>query len=146
MKKNPTFYGTVENGKLILDKPERLKEWLKSIGGLVVVTVEKKRKRRSLNQNNLLWMWYTVIGDEIGYTKEEVHAAMGDKFLKERKFVTNKLTGEVVEFMHIRSTTTLSTVEMMEYMSSVEREAAEMGITNLPDPETWGVSRGGKNK
>ena len=38
-----------------------------------VVTIKKYQKQRSLPANNLYWKWLTIIGNEIGYSKDEMH-------------------------------------------------------------------------
>ena len=87
------------------------------------------KKNRSLSQNKLYFMWMKVIGDSIGYTSEEMHAIMADKFL----------TTEFVEYggdkiKRDKSTSKLNTKEFTEYLEKIDRWAAsEMGIV-LPSP------------
>jgi hypothetical protein len=94
------------------------------------VDIKPYKKNRSLAQNKLYFMWMKIIGDEIGYTSEEIHAIMADRFL----------TTEFVEYggnkiKRDKSTSKLNTKEFTEYLESIDRWAAgEMGIV-LPSPE-----------
>jgi len=48
---SPVFSATVENGKLTLTNPEMFNGHLRSLEGEVTVTVKKRRKERSNEQN-----------------------------------------------------------------------------------------------
>lgn len=102
---------------LVMDKP-----WQ--------VEIKPYKKNRSLAQNKLYWKWITCIGDEIGYTSDELHAIMADKFLLD----------EIIEYggKEIRkdkSTSRLTTKQFTEYLEKIDRFAsAELGIV-LPSPE-----------
>ena len=37
------------------------------------IEVKKAVKKRSVNQNRLMWMWYTLLEDELGQSKKEIH-------------------------------------------------------------------------
>jgi len=134
--KPPTFYGDVENGKLKLRSEDLFRTYIRGLSGLVSLLVQPRKKVRSLNQNNLYWVWLTVIGDEVGYSKEEVHDVFKHKYLKEYRQLVNQKTGEAVDCEFIRSTTSLNKKEMSEYMQKIDRDAAELGIL-LPDPAMW---------
>ena len=122
----------------------------KAIGHINALNMDKPwqmeckpyKKNRSLSQNKLYFMWMKVIGDSIGYTSEEMHAIMADKFL----------TTEFVEYggnkiKRDKSTSRLNTKEFTEYLEKIDRWAAgEMGIV-LPSPEdliyeAMGIRRG----
>jgi len=44
------------------------------------VIIRPYRASRSDQQNALYWMWNTVIGEELGYTKEETHDLNRERF------------------------------------------------------------------
>lgn len=140
MNKTPIFYGDVVNGKLKLHKQNLFTEYLKGLNGLVSLKLEKKRSIRSLPQNNLYWVWLTILGDEIGYTKDELHDIFGVKYRSEKRYIANKETGEAIEVTYIRSTTTFNKMEMSEYMMKIEKNASELGII-LPTPEMFEASK-----
>jgi hypothetical protein len=45
------------------------------------VAIREKVKNRSLDQSALYWKWLTVIGNDLGESKEDVHERYKDKFL-----------------------------------------------------------------
>ncbi len=93
------------------------------------ITVAPHKKRRSTDQNSLLWKWYTHIADYTGHTTEEIHEWCKAQFLPPR--IVN-VAGNDVEY---RSTTKLTTVGMSEFMERVYAWAtSELGLF-LPVPE-----------
>jgi hypothetical protein len=78
------------------------------------------------------YYWGVVIAyisDETGYTKDEAHQLMQRQFLKYHKQVSDG-----VEEMFVRSTTSLNTVEMEEYVENIRRFAiSELGCY-IPEP------------
>lgn len=110
VKITPTFYANVKDGKMTLERPDRFKEYLKAISGIVMVVLKKPRKPRSINENNYYWaVVVQMISDETGFTPEEAHEAMKWMFL--RKQVGNLFT--------TRSTAILSTIEFEDFVERV---------------------------
>ncbi len=103
---------------------------MKVLKGEHAVAIKKKRVQRSGSQNR--YYWSVVIGyisEETGYTKEEAHQLMGRMFLKYVKSVSDG-----TEEVFVRSTTSLNTLEMTEYIESIRTFAlSELG-TYIPDP------------
>lgn len=97
------------------------------------VTIEEKSITRSTQQNALMWKWYTIMGDHFGYTKDEMHEELAARFLGivERKTIGGHQIKEP------RSTTSLTTKEMGEYLDMIHALALQQGIT-LPQPEYYG--------
>ena len=92
------------------------------------VTVKKKVKQRTLNQNNLYWQWVTIIGNQLGYFKDDMHELLKDDHMLPKIVIFGG------EERQVRSIKNLSTKEMSEYMDKVSLWAnAEMGIF-LPMP------------
>lgn len=120
----PTFHGRVEGGKLQINNLSAFNKWLATLKGPVEITVKKKRKDRTLNQNSYYWVCLTIIAEELGYYPEELHDTFKAMFLVD---YSGKLPV-------VRSTTRLNTVEFSDYFEKVAREAAILGIV-LPDPE-----------
>ncbi len=93
------------------------------------VTVKKKVKQRTLNQNSLYWQWVTIIGNHLGYFKDGMHEVLKTMFIDPELMVVND-----IEFQ-VRSIKKLTTKQMSDYMDKVSLWAnAEMGIF-LPMPE-----------
>lgn len=116
------------DGKVTWDKPIDL---LLSLlpNGKFTLTIKKQTKDRSINQNALMWMWFTCIADTTGNTKEEVHDAYCYMFLSRPVTMGNR-RGNIP-----MGTSKLNTEEMKEFLDKVQADAAsELGIT-LPNPE-----------
>lgn len=97
------------------------------------VTVEPYRKKRSLNQNALMWKWLNEVAghvrDHTGMDSDDIHEFFKQKFLPSRII---EIAGETVEH---RTTTKLTTAEMSEYMDAIYRFCtSELGLL-LPLPE-----------
>lgn len=102
-----------------------------SIKRLMSIEIKQYRKSRSGAQNRTYWSWLKVIGDELGYTDEDMHDIFKVRFLgTEQKYIF----GSPIEVT--RSTRHLNTKEFAEYMTKVEMLASEMGI-RLPHPDDY---------
>lgn len=109
-----------------------VKMWLQTIGrGTWVLKLEKKAAQRTVSQNALMWTWFDVIAKEWAeatdrcYTKEQV------KEMFTRKFLPIDTPLGVVG----RSTSSLTTEEMSEFMDKVHAYVStEWGI-ELLNPE-----------
>lgn len=122
----PIFLASILKGKLVFNNPEPFDRYLYSLNGKSVeVVVRLPRKDRSYKQNRFLWgICYELISEATGYTREEIHDSMRMMFLRDedRKIPT------------LKSTTTLSTLEMNEYWARIQQFAAEKLNLIIPDP------------
>lgn len=125
----PILRGRIENGKFVWagldgkrwDAQRRFLE-----GKEVEVTIQRLRKRRSLNQNSYMWgVVYALMAEAAGYTPEEMHDALKIKFLS--------VHGETA-LPTVRSTTDLTTTEFEEYLSQCRQLAAEIYGIYVPEP------------
>jgi hypothetical protein len=93
----------------------------------VELTLQKRRKKRSLKQNS--YYWPVVVGmiqEAAGYlTDEEAHDALRMHFLQKH---------EDGQLPTVRSTTELTTVEFEEYLSKCRQLGAEMYGIYIPEP------------
>lgn len=97
--------------------------------GRYVVTITKDRARRSLDQNALMWLWFSCVESETGTDRHDVHDYYCAKFLR-RTIAWNGTERTVVE-----GTRRLSKERMAEFLGKVQADAAtEFGI-RLPNPE-----------
>jgi hypothetical protein len=87
-------------------------------GKLYTAKVIEKELHRSNEQNSLYWEFVTGLGNQIGYSKDEMHQLLGYKFLRYEK--------DGHDF--IKSTTKLTTKEFSEYFEQCERFGAELGF------------------
>lgn len=97
--------------------------------GRYTVTIAREKQPRSLDQNALMWLWFTCVSDETGTPVQDVHDYYCAKFLR-KQISWNGITRTIVE-----GTSKLSKERMTEFLNNVQADAAtEFGIT-LPNPE-----------
>lgn len=97
--------------------------------GDYVLTVTKRETRRSLDQNALMWMWFTCIEGETGTDKQDIHDYCCRMF--NARIV--EINGEPQKVAS--GTSKLTTFAMTDFLNKVQAWAAsELGIT-LPTPE-----------
>lgn len=125
-------------------------ERLKSLPeGWAVDFIEPKAVR-TREQNKLYWKWLSIISDETGYTKDELHDMFACKFLGYNVYrfrgdgdyegIARMLNVDVEDLgaiIKVRTTTKLTTKEFTEYLESIYLEVSQMGIV-LPHPDDRG--------
>lgn len=145
--------------KLVINSEEVRNRALTIIKGLPLtpvqeVVIREYKKDRSLEQNALYWRWLTVIGNELGETKEDLHERYKSKFLVhiyerddpeyaetvqtlrnlyEQGYKTESLSLHK-KVVALTSTTSATVKQMSEYLHCIEMSAAELAI-KLPAPE-----------
>ena len=126
------FYtGQVKGGKIVGIPRKRINEELAYFEGKHIEVVIRKRKRqRTTEQNNTMWMYFTMIAEETGYSKDEVYGIVTKLYLTRTK--VNEATGAIYEY--IIKTSSLSTVEFNEFFEDIKRFAAQEFNLVLPDP------------
>lgn len=97
--------------------------------GKYTITIKRANEKRSIPQNDLMWMWLTCIERETGTPKDDVYMYYCKKFLMKTIQVGNKME-------HIYNTSSkLNMEQMTEFLNKIQVDAAtELGIT-LPKPE-----------
>jgi hypothetical protein len=106
-------------------------------GKQIVIKIEKAKKKRSNPQNSYLWGVVVPIVQntlkEVGHTltKEQTHDLMKLKFLKEI-LIVDESTGETIE--RIKSTTELSTSQMMDYFAGIREWIFDFFGVTIPEP------------
>lgn len=85
-----------------------------SYKGLWVVSIEKERQKRSLKQNDFMWLYLDHIEKETGNLATDLHELFKRKFLPP---VPKTIMG--VEFKIPASTTELTKQEMSEYLDKI---------------------------
>ncbi len=125
--------GKVVEGEMQGIPRKRLKEELRHFEGKPIeLIIRRKKKHRSNQQNRLYWVYMGMIGEYLGYSKDEIHEICKYKFLK--KETADETTGEI--FQYIQSTSKLSTVEFMEYIENLYKWSAETFGLTLPEPNS----------
>jgi hypothetical protein len=135
MKIVQKFRTLVNKGELLITEPMR--QQIKSLDGHhVTVTVTKWHEARSNQQNAYYWgVVLHLLSNELGYTPEELHELLKQKFLTKWILIKDK------EYPTALSTQELSTVMFKEYISKIVIWASlECGII-IPEPneteESW---------
>ena len=101
---------------LNLDKPQR-------------VTVDDRKENRRTQQNRLYWKWVSIIGEELGYERKEMHDILVLELLG---MMTKEISGKTVETM--TTTHDMNVGDFSDYMEKVSMWAGRMQI-RLPAEE-----------
>lgn len=101
-----------------------LTNYLNSLNG--AIRVEPVARKRSINSNNLYWLWLCLIGEHTGYHKDEIHEICLDMFAPRRQ--------SMERFLIVR-TSAMNQAQMAKYMDRIKMWAsAELDVT-LPEPD-----------
>ena len=97
--------------------------------GKYTITIKRANEKRSIPQNDLMWMWLTCIERETGTPKDDVYMYYCKKFLMKTIQVGNKME-------RIYNTSSkLNMEQMTEFLNTIQVDAlTELGIT-LPKSE-----------
>ena len=97
--------------------------------GAYILSVKKEVKKRSLDQNALMWLWFTCIELETGTDKNDIHDYYCALFLRR----TVAINGE--DKVIVSGTSKLDTVQFTDFLNKIQADAAsEFGI-KLPTPD-----------
>jgi len=118
----------VKDGDIVIGRADVRDKVRKLKDGYYSLTI--KEWSRTLSQNALYWQWLTIIGNELGYEKNELHEVFLDMFAPVMTF--RDINGKPKQ-RKMRSSE-MSTKEMSEYMNHIDQFAAEQSII-LPQPE-----------
>jgi hypothetical protein len=86
------------------------------------VTISESKPLRSLSQNDRYWIILKELGEYLGYSDIELHELLKWKYLSSQK----EIAGQLVTV--IKSTSSLTTEEFMEYNNNIERFASNYGF------------------
>lgn len=122
----PRFLASIENGKFIYQNPDLLADRIKKLNGSEVwITIAKKTKGRSNNQNRYYWgVVILILSKELGYLGEEIHDTLKAKFL----------TDKSQKIPLVKSTGSLSTAEFESYLSKIRMWASSELNIYIPEP------------
>lgn len=97
--------------------------------GTYTITIKRASEKRSISQNDLMWMWLQCISNETGTDKNDIYMYYCKKFLMKTVTIGNRM-----ERIYTTSSK-LNTVEMTNFLNQIQADAqTELGIT-LPLPE-----------
>lgn len=97
------------------------------------IEIKRYQKNRSLQANALYWKWLSIIHNETGQDKDDVHEVMMRKFLEPR-IVHRSPGAESGPAFEVYSTRRLTTAQFSEYLDKIHAWASSFGI-HLPLPE-----------
>ena len=124
-------FGTIKNGKLILNNERRFNDNLNIFEGEEIeIRIKVRANNRTTEQNSLYWKWINIMSEEIGFTKEEMHELIKYKFLKRTSINNNG-----VEEVKLKSTTSLTVKEFTKLMDDVLYWSNNTLNINLPTYE-----------
>ena len=119
---------TKKDGRVMLD--QELPYIFSTLSnGKYQITIKKVSEKRSIAQNDLLWMWMACIENETGTPKDEVYMYYCKKFLMRTMTI-----GQKMERIYLTSSK-LNTEQMTTFLNQIQDDALqELGIT-LPTPQ-----------
>jgi hypothetical protein len=131
----------IRNGQIDFQQYDR-KRWYQLISeqkdGEYVLSLKKKKKRRSNEQLRYLWgVVYKMISDETGLSQEDVHESMKMQYLCGLKTFVTK-TGKTMSLVAPRSLSDIGDVttgEMGKYIEDCRQWAAEFLGIIIPNSE-----------
>lgn len=141
------YLGTVDSGRLKISNRKQFDEDLKQFEGKrVELVLSKANKRRSNPQNAY---YHAVVlpcmlqgfidAGHTGLTVDDMHEYAKERWLTKGKDLVNPKTGEIRTVG--KTTTILSTTEMMTYIEEIARFCAEILNVVIPEPSPiWNVT------
>ena len=95
--------------------------------GVYTLTIKRASEKRTVAQNDLMWMWFACIENETGTAKEDVYNHYCRKFLSKPDPMGEGFIND--------TSSSLNTKQMTDFMMKIQADAAsELGIT-LPVPD-----------
>lgn len=110
----PIFHARAKNGQLIISNRRAFDSYVASLNGECSVEIRQWTNRRSLDQNALMWIHYTIIANDTGHTPDEIHE-LAKRHCLDPQFI--KWKGKMIKIAG--STTKLSKSELGEYLDRV---------------------------
>lgn len=122
------YKGDLKDGRLSFNRTALQKELAALRDGVIEITITNWNPKRSNNQNRLMWMWFTIIGNHIGYTPMQVKGIMQAKFLLIEEVIES--TGELLP--RVQGTSELDKYDMNKFLDNVNVWASEFLNITLP--------------
>lgn len=141
------YLATVDSGRLKISNRKQFDEDIKQFeGNRVELVLSKANKRRSNDQNAYYWgvvlpcmLQGFIDAGHTGLNIDDCHDYVKATWLSKGKEIINPKTGEVKIIS--KTTTILSTTEMMELIEEIARFCAEILNVVIPEPSPiWNVT------
>jgi hypothetical protein len=95
--------------------------------GVYTLTIKRASEKRTVAQNDLMWMWFACIENETGTAKDDVYNHYCKKFLSKPDPMGEGFIND--------TSSKLNTKQMTDFMTKIQADAAsELGIM-LPIPD-----------
>lgn len=95
--------------------------------GVYTLTIKRASEKRTVAQNDLMWMWFACIENETGTAKDDVYNHYCKKFLSKPDPMGEGFIND--------TSSRLNTKQMTDFMMKIQEDAAsELGIM-LPVPD-----------
>ena len=122
-------FGKILKGKIIFDDKAKFIDEVAKIDDDVRIVIEVREAKdvRTNSQNRLWWKWMQILGDNLGYSKTEIHDIAKYKFLLKEEMID----GEIHQ--SLKSTTTLTKSEFNKLTQEVFYWANDTFQINLPN-------------
>ena len=133
-----TYTGRVGGDRIIIHRRKEMEEMIihHFAGHEIELTIQRKRKRRSLMQNAYYYgVIIPIVCKGLNNAGYKVGTCETHEFLKSmfnRKDLVNEATGEILQT--VGSTAAMSTVDMMDYFESITQWTAEYLNIEIPAP------------
>lgn len=125
----PKSFTLTKNGEQVIYSKEPAAVLATLRNGRYVVTIAREKEPRSIEQNALMWLWFTCIERETGTPRQDVHDYYCRKFLRKNIMWNGRM--EVVA----EGTSKQTKERMTVFLNQIQADAAsEFGI-QLPSPE-----------
>ena len=98
----------------------------------VIEITDERHQTRSQQQNRLYWSWCSLLGDFLGYTKNDTALLLQEKFLGVYEFSNKRGT---VHIRQVNGTSKLKVGEFAEYLEKVEIYSKDVLDFVMPRPE-----------
>jgi len=113
----PIFQGYVKDGKMTINNRKAFDGFIYRLGqGVVSIEIKKWTRRRSLDQNALIWVCNNIISDSTGYDPIEVH-----EISKRNCLIPKYVRDPQNKMIEIYSTVLMEKGEVSEYLERMER-------------------------
>ena len=97
--------------------------------GTYHITIKRASEKRSIPQNDLMWMWLACIERETGTSKDDIYMYYCKKFLMKTVRI-----GERVERIY-ETSSKLNTEQMTEFLNKIQADALTELDIQLPLPQ-----------
>jgi hypothetical protein len=97
--------------------------------------LKKRRSNRSLNQNNLLWLWLSCIEDETGQDRNDLYTYFIKKFAPRKEV---EIFGER-QTVYL-TTSKMNTKQMSKHLERIKIFSARELTISLPEPNDLGFN------